>query len=153
MCNSELGLATISYSGLCIARNTISFPTNCVYLSTEGESNNNSVDCPLITVQIAARWLLQIALHGCMAAVWFDIVFINNDEHVVSHVNKTTLNAVEWCVRHIVTHCSSLVLQKTNAREKPEGTHRVRTHAILLLSVNPNPNVDLWPFNPKPCHF
>jgi len=27
-----------------------------------------------------------------------------------------------------------------------EGTHRVQTHAVLLY---PNPNLELWPFNPK----
>ena len=31
---------------------------------------------------------------------------------------------------------------------KLEGTHRVRTHTVLLYP-NPNPDLDLWPFNPQ----
>jgi len=35
-----------------------------------------------------------------------------------------------------------------------EGTHGVRTHAVLLYAnPNHNPNLDIWPFNPKTMSY
>jgi len=38
---------------------------------------------------------------------------------------------------------------------KLEGTHRVRTHVVLLLTLTlyPNLNIDLWPLNLKTIPF
>jgi len=41
----------------------------------------------------------------------------------------------------------------TKYNNKLEGTHRVRTHAVLLLILTVTYNLDLWLFSPKPYHL